>query len=311
MAVYKLTSLKEVIAKCYADLDIKEEHVPVSDMVTWGGEALRKIGGFASLVNRITGIADQHGFTPMVPITNYRGELPCDLVRIIGVGLGATETGSFLPAVIATGTYERVKGDKQSSTTSDIEPYASATIDKVQFISDMMAITYNDAWTEYNSNTQLRTIVDKVFVEDGTNITGIPKTDVTEAYYTINPPYIDTSLENGYAMIAYKAIPLDCDGYPMIPDDEDVKEAVYWYINMKMLYPQWRQGHLRDAIYEHAETEWKKKKMAAYATIMMPSHDELTTIQNTWIRLIPKMNEHSTSYQYLGTQERVKIKQNL
>ena len=311
MAVYNYTSLKEIIAKCYADLDIKEEQTPISDMVSWGGEALRKIGGFASLVNRITGIADPHGLAPMVKITNYRGELPCDLVQIIGVGLGNSETGSFLPAVIATGNYERVKGDKQNSTPSNISPYPSTQMDKIQFISDLLAITYQEAFDELATNPQMKLIVDKVFVEDGTNITGVPETYVTEASYTINPPYIDTSLKNGYAMIAYKAVPTDCDGYPMVADDEDVKEAIYWYINMKMLYPLWRNGHVRDAIYAHAESEWKKKKMAAYSNISMPSHDELMTIQNTWVRLIPKMNEHSTSYQYLSTAERVKIKQNL
>ena len=311
MAVYKLTSLKEVIAKYYADSDIKDEHVPVSDMVTWGGEALRKIGGFASLANRLTGVADQYGIPQMIKITNYRGELPCDLVQIVGVALGTTETGNFLPARIATGNYERIKGEKQGVTQTSIPPFNSSVPDKIQFLSDLLSISYQEAATEYNNNTQVNTILDKVFVEDGTNFTGVPKTDVTEAYYTINSPYIDTSLKNGWAMIAYKAVPLDCDGYPMIPDDEDVKEAIYWYIEMKTLYPKWKNGHIRDAVYTNAYTQWGKKKIASYSNIMMPSPDELETIKNAWVRLIPKMNEHVTGFQYLGQEEKVKIKQNL
>jgi hypothetical protein len=310
MAVFKLTGLKEVIAKCYADLNIKEEQVPISDMITWGGEALRKIGGYASLVNRITGIADPYGITPVNVIKDYRTKLPCDLVSIVSVSLGNQENGSFIPAHIATGSYETRKGDIQESNPTILPPFPSAEIDKIQFISDLLSISYEDAVTKLDVDPQMRTIVDKVFVEDGTNITGIPKTYVTEAFYTINPPYLDTSLKDGFALIAYKAIPLDCDGYPMIPDDEDVKEAIYWYINMKMLYPLWRNGRVRDIIYQHSENEWKKKKMAAYSNIQMPSPDEMQTILNTLLRLIPTINAHDTSYQNLGQQEKVKSKQN-
>ena len=310
MAIYKLISLKEVIAKVYTDLDIKDEQVPISDMVTWGGEAMRKIGGFASLVHRHTGVPDPYGLTPVLRIKDYRAELPCDLVRITGVALGHHPVNGFIPARIATGNYERRKGDVQDSTQTVLSPFPSAPIDKIQFLSDLESISYEDATVLYETNLNVRTLVDKVFVEDGTNITGFPKTYVDEAYYTINPPYIDTSLKEGYAMLSYQAYPLDCDGYPMISDDEDVKEAVYWYINMKMAYPQWRAGRITDRVYLHAETEWKKKKLAAYSNIQMPSPDELYTMQNVWVRLIPRMNEHMTSYENLGSQEKIKNKAN-
>ena len=44
--IYKLTSVKSVIAKVFTDLDLQEETHRVSDMIEWAGEALEKIGAF-------------------------------------------------------------------------------------------------------------------------------------------------------------------------------------------------------------------------------------------------------------------------
>lgn len=43
----------------------------------------------------------------------------------------------------------------------------------------------------------------------------------------------DSKLENIY--IKYSAPEIDCDGYWLIPDSEHLKEAIYWYVVMKLL----------------------------------------------------------------------------
>jgi len=47
---------------------------------------------------------------------------------------------------------------------------------------------------------------------------------------------------SGYLKIAYKAIYVDEDGLPLIPDMESFKEAIYWYVTMKFLYPKKLKG---------------------------------------------------------------------
>ena len=44
---------------------------------------------------------------------------------------------------------------------------------------------------------------------------------------------IYTSMKNGTIEIVYQAIPIDCDGYPMIADNSPFREALELYITKK------------------------------------------------------------------------------
>lgn len=121
--------------------------------------------------------------------------------------------------------------------------------------------------------------------------------------YIVVGGYIKTNIRDGYLLISYQAIPTDTDNYPLIPDDESFFEALYWYINMKILYPQWRNGQVRDAVYYDAKSSWNYYRKQAYANAMMPNSDQLESIQNTWIRLIPNINSSHAFYSDMGEQE--------
>ena len=53
--IYKLTSVKSVIAKVFTDLDLKEGDHRLSDMIEWAGEALEKIGSFPQFTQKVAG----------------------------------------------------------------------------------------------------------------------------------------------------------------------------------------------------------------------------------------------------------------
>jgi hypothetical protein len=123
--------------------------------------------------------------------------------------------------------------------------------------------------------------------------------------YIIVGGYIKTNIKDGYLLISYQAIPVDTDKYPLIPDDESFFEALYWYINMKLTYPEWKAGRIRDAVYYDTKSSWNYYRKQAYANAMMPNPDQLESIKNTWIRLIPEINAHDTFYSTLGEQETI------
>ena len=104
-------------------------------------------------------------------------------------------------------------------------------------------------------------------------------------------------------MIAYSAVPTDSDGYPLIPDDQSFMEALYWYITMKLLYPEWKQGSIRDAIYYDARRSWNYYCKQAYGNALMPNKDQMESIKNTWLRLVPEIDEHANFYSTLGEQQ--------
>lgn len=60
-----------------------------------------------------------------------------------------------------------------------------------------------------------------------------------KAWYDIEPGYILTSFKTGRLRIHYKSIPLDEDGMPLIPDNEDYKQALYFYCRAMMIGAGW------------------------------------------------------------------------
>lgn len=111
-------------------------------------------------------------------------------------------------------------------------------------------------------------------------------------YYT-ELDYINTSLCDGTIRIFYKAIPIDEDGFPLIPDNEDYKEALYWYVRGKMIGTGYRDTVFKitdcEARYDHHATR-------AIGQIRYPSVDEVETRQELSTRLILPDNYFETFF---------------
>lgn len=56
------------------------------------------------------------------------------------------------------------------------------------------------------------------------------------AEYRIENKYMRINMETGLILLAYLAYQTDEKGYPLIPDDTDVFEAIFWEVEYKMLY---------------------------------------------------------------------------
>lgn len=74
---------------------------------------------------------------------------------------------------------------------------------------------------------------------------------------------------------------------------------------MKSLYPEWMNGRIRDAVYFEARRSWNYYCKQAYGNALMPTQDELESIKNSWLRLIPQINEHDTFFTALGERQRI------
>lgn len=121
--------------------------------------------------------------------------------------------------------------------------------------------------------------------------------------YVIAGNYIKTNKKTGYLMMAYTAIPLDVDGFPMVPDHPSFIEALYWYITMKHMYSEWVEGRVRDMVYFEAKRSWNYYCKQAYGTALMPNLDQMESIKNTWNRLVPELSEHNTFFSTLGQEQ--------
>ena len=127
-----------------------------------------------------------------------------------------------------------------------------------------------------------------------------------EFTYTVQDGVITVSPREGYVQIAYDALPIDEDGYPLIPDNEKVKQALEYYILWKHLEALWTMGKITDKVFHYYE----QKKMwflgAANSSMQLSGIDHLETLGNVINRLIINTNAHRNFFKQSGQKERLK-----
>jgi len=297
--IYKLTSVKTVIAKVFTDLDLKEGDHRVSDMIEWASEAVEKIGSFTSMAIKVTGKDDN----PILTVANFQTMLPYDFHRLVQAAYSQNAAGPFYPMRRATGSMDYGSSLNSTSTLSQDNVSDMEIIILVQSLYDY---TYEQALAFVNNYPEKTTMLSYLLDEKrkGTDYTG--GTDNTNDFiYSITNNYMKLNVETGYIMLSYQAVPTDAEGYPLIPDVASYLEAIYWYINMKLMYPQWKLGQVRDAVYYDARRSWNYYCKQAYGDAMMPDADMMESVKNAWLRLVPNINEHDTFFNTLGEGEQV------
>jgi len=125
--------------------------------------------------------------------------------------------------------------------------------------------------------------------------------------YYINNNYVITSFESGCIIVSYKAMFLDDDGFPMIPDLISYRKAVSTYIQKMLDRREWRKARLPEAVYRDSEKEWHRLCGQARGQALMPNLDKMESIKNMWLRLRPKDNNYNSFFNTMGNKEYRKI----
>lgn len=301
--VAKLVSSKSVIAKVIADLDLKDDNLRITDMLHWIGEAVEKIGAPQQLIHNVSGVND----IPLLTLSNHQVAMPNNLYRLEQVAYSPNENGPWSSVRKATGSFD-VWGIENDETTPEMLIPDSALIVLVKILYNI--ITDADAYVKLNSDPSIRTTL-SVLVNNGTyNVPGYKRgfmnTNLScDLQYTTKPGYIMTNVPSGYLKISYYAIPRDEDYYPLIPETQSYFEALYWYVVMKLKYPEYLGGRLNRQTYYDMKTSWNYYCKQAYGEIMMPTTDDMESIKNNWVRLVPIQDEHDTFYSNLGQKQEV------
>lgn len=130
-----------------------------------------------------------------------------------------------------------------------------------------------------------------------------PTSDNTMITFDINDSYITFNVEKGKACIAYRAFPVDSDGFPLIPDDTKYKRAVQSYLIYKVDYRLWRQGFIEEKVFRQSENDWLWAVGSATSHMKMPSVEQMELLKNSLTTLIPKFHSYQTFFKDLATQK--------
>lgn len=280
----KLISSKAVLAKTIADLDLKEDEIRITDVREWIGEAMEKIGAVQQLEHKVANIQ----------VVDYQAKLPCDLYRLNQVAFSFENGCGWLPMRKVTNSFGVYK--KCGECNPIVKNIFNVNTDK-----EAIDILNEDV----NVKQTLSALVNQYTIpsNNGRLIIGNPATFNTSLQYSTKPGYITVNVPCGWLKISYHAIITDEDSMPMIPDIPSYFEAIFWYVAMKMSYPKYLKGQLNQNIYYDMRNSWNFYRRQAYAEAMMPTVDELKSIQNTWDRLYPENDEHCTFFEHLGDEQ--------
>lgn len=88
----------------------------------------------------------------------------------------------------------------------------------------------NDFTDKFNINTSSR-----LFIRNAPLIgNGISSPTCASGYATVNGNFLHTSFYKGFVYAVYTGIPLDCDGFPLVPKDAKLNEALQYYFIQRM-----------------------------------------------------------------------------
>ena len=125
--------------------------------------------------------------------------------------------------------------------------------------------------------------------------------------YKIQGRVIYTSIKDGTIEIAYRAIAVDDEGYPLIPDKSSFTRALELYIKKQCFTILFDLGKINQAVYQNVCQEYAWAVGQAQSDLIRPSIDEMQSITNALNTLIPMVNEHSKGFITNGSKEHIRI----
>lgn len=125
--------------------------------------------------------------------------------------------------------------------------------------------------------------------------------------YKIQGRVIYTSIKEGTIEIAYRAIAVDDEGYPLVPDKSTFTRALELYIKKQCFTILFDLGKINQAVYANVQQEYAWAVGQAQSDLIRPSIDEMQAITNAFNTLIPRVNEHSKGFVTDGSMERIKL----
>lgn len=120
-----------------------------------------------------------------------------------------------------------------------------------------------------------------------TGLIPLPTMPLSGYWYRDLPDAIETNLMNGVIRANFQGVPLDKEGYPLVPDNANYINALYYNCRMKLI-----EAGYPDTVFKWQEVMqlWEKYAGRALGEIRYPTVDRMESMMRTLTRLIPPTN---------------------
>lgn len=109
-----------------------------------------------------------------------------------------------------------------------------------------------------------------------------------------------TAFKTGDVYIAYKAIPIDECGYPLLIDNSIFLKALESYVKKEVFTILFDMGKISGAVLQNAQQQYAWLAGQLQSEFTIPSISEMESIKNNWCSLIQRTKEFDNNFIYLG-----------
>jgi len=292
----KYVSLKEIIEGVYINTGI--QNIDFTESLFHSVRMLGKLGVPQVYQTKITDGGT--GNLSPIEITNYKGDLPFDMV---GAPQGIRDYDTKMSFTYSTDIFFQDPGGTTTGVIfeptypeTDYTEFQAITVDQIgsdEFVNQRFLFFKDQFESEVNRNLEIHALN-----------SNIGRTNVMRTY-TIDGNQIITNIKQCKLEMVYNAIYTDKDGYPMIPDDEIIKEAMEKYLQERIDYKLWRVGKITNDVYKDTQQKYHWAMAQARSHGCTPTIDQMQSIANTWLRLIPDLRSHKSGFKFNSEQERI------
>lgn len=124
--------------------------------------------------------------------------------------------------------------------------------------------------------------------------------------YSVSPNLVLTSsLDYGEIKVAYKGYPMNDEGDYLLPDNQDLQDAIVNYV----LYKYWLTKYLvkedgAETRMQYFQTMWSTLSKKAL-NLNLPDVPQMENIMKLWTRLVPRSNRALDGFATLNSSENV------
>lgn len=127
-----------------------------------------------------------------------------------------------------------------------------------------------------------------------------------ELTYKIQGGMIITSVPKGKVEMAYMAMPIDEEGYPLIPDNSSYSRALELYIKLQWFTILFDTGKISAQVLSNTQQQYAWAVGQAQTDLIRPTIDQMESITAAWNKLLPDITkDHANGFIHEGTKEHI------
>lgn len=124
--------------------------------------------------------------------------------------------------------------------------------------------------------------------------------------YVLQECNIITSSESGHLEISFERLAVDEEGFPMIPDDASLENAIRYHVMYEYLEGMWHIGKITDKVFNHIAQQRDWYVGQASTSMKFSNIDHAVAMANSINRLLINKNAHMQNYKNNGVPETIK-----